>query len=394
MNKHNRYLLPNGVEEALPAQALQLESLRRRLLDAYQSWGYELVIPPFIEHLESLVIPDHDDLDAQIFKIIDQTTGRLLGIRADMTPQVARIRAHQLKDAELVRLCYMGTTLKTQATGFNHSRTPLQVGAELYGYTGAAADTEIMQLMLMTLHISGIEQPHIDLGHVGIFRSLAKQAQLTVEQEYALFEAIQRKASAEIAEQLSTFSHIDTKIKDMLAQLVYLQGEVSLLDDARDTLKHANKTVHQALDELSEIVENMDTTIHLDLSELQGYSYHTGVVFAAYLAGHGEAIARGGRYDNICQVFDKQDPATGFSADLKNLISFKPQNNKPQAAIFAPYIDEYEQRQSLQQEIKRLRAVGKRIIAELPQQNTDAKTLGCDQKLVWQNQSWTCQKLP
>ncbi len=392
MNKHNRYLLPNGVEEALPAQAQQLEALRRRLLDFYQTWGYELVIPPFIEHLDSLVIPDHDDLDEQIFKLIDQTTGRLLGVRADMTPQVARMRAHQLKDRALVRLCYIGTTLQTRATGFNHSRSPLQVGAELYGYAGPAADSEILQLMQKTLHISGIENPHIDLGHVNIFRTLAKQAGLNFEQECDLFEAIQRKASAEIEQQLSELS-LDSKIKDMLAQLIYLQGDVSLLDSAKTVLKHADSPVHLALDELAEIIETMDETVYLDLSELQGYSYHTGVVFAAYLAGHGEAIARGGRYDNICQVFDKKDPATGFSTDLKNLISFTDMVNTDKARIFAPYQSEREQHQSLQLAVKALRAEGKQVVCELPEQNQDVQSLDCTQTLVWENASWQCQTL-
>lgn len=392
MNKLKRYLLPNGVEEVLPAQAMQLETHRRRLLEAYQSWGYELVMPPFIEHLDTLVIPDHDDLDQQIFKIIDQTTGRLLGIRADMTPQVARIRAHQLQDSPLVRLCYMGTTLQTRATGFNHSRAPFQVGAELYGYAGTAADTEILQLMLMTLNLSGIHNPHIDLGHVEIFRSLAKQAGLNDDQECNLFEAMQRKASAEIEAQLSALS-MDNKVKDMLAQLMYLQGDASLIAQARQVLQHANAPVHQALDELDNIISNMDEAIHLDLSELQGYSYHTGVVFAAYLPGHGEAIARGGRYDNICQVFDKQDPATGFSTDLKNLITFGQQTPDKPSAIFAPHLDNLAQRQSLQAEVKRLRSEGKRVICELPAQQVDAKTLGCDQQLLWQNQGWQCQTL-
>jgi ATP phosphoribosyltransferase regulatory subunit len=199
MNKTDRWLLPEGIEEVLPEQAQRLEQLRRQLLDTYNNWGYDLVMPPFIEYLESLLTGTGNDLDLQTFKLTDQLTGRLMGIRADMTPQVARIDAHQLKKDTPTRLCYMGTVLHTRTDGFAGSRSPLQVGAELYGHAGIESDVEIIGLMLETLALANVESPFIDLGHVGIYRELVKQAGLDKDQEATLFDSLQRKANTEIA---------------------------------------------------------------------------------------------------------------------------------------------------------------------------------------------------
>ena len=202
MNMTDRWLLPEGIEEVLPEQAKRLEQLRRQLLDTYESWGYDLVMPPFIEYLESLLTGTGNDLDLQTFKLTDQLTGRMMGIRADMTPQVARIDAHQLKRDTPTRLCYIGTVLHTRNDGFAGSRSPLQVGAELYGHAGIESDVEVISLMLQTLAISGLENPFIDLGHVGIYRELVKLAGLDKEQEATLFDSLQRKANTEIASYL------------------------------------------------------------------------------------------------------------------------------------------------------------------------------------------------
>ena len=325
MNKTDRWLLPEGIEEVLPKEAKRLEQLRRTLLDTYESWGYDLVIPPFIEYLESLLTGTGNDLDLQTFKLTDQLTGRLMGIRADMTPQVARIDAHQLNQDTPTRLCYIGTVLHTRTDGFAGSRSPLQVGAELYGHAGIESDVEVITLMLETLVMSGVETPFVDLGHVGIYRELVKQAGLNEEREATLFDSLQRKANTEIASYLSEWK-LDKNIATAIAALTRLNGDESVLAEAESILSKAGKGVENALTELSNIAALLklhvpNLKVNFDLAELRGYHYHTGTVFAAYVAGRGQAVAQGGRYNDIGEVFGRARPATGFSTDLKTLLS-------------------------------------------------------------------------
>jgi len=387
MHYPNHWLLPEGVHEVLPQQAAYLEQVRRHLFDTYRTWGYELVIPPFIEYLDSLLSGTGADLDLQTFKLTDQLTGRLMGVRADITPQVARIDAHQLKREVPTRLCYLGTVLHTRPDGFARTRSPLQVGAELYGHSGVASDAEILSLMLETLHIAQINTYHIDIGHVAIYRELIKQAGLNAEQEHCLFDVLQSKAIPEIHSYLSEW-RIDTQIHDMLAQLVYLNGGLEVLDTARQSLKNANRTVQQALDDIAALAERVtNNELHIDLAELRGYSYHTGLLFSAYVPGQGQAIARGGRYDHVGEVFGRARPATGFSTDLINLVSLNPQNVERQA-IFAPSPSQSEQRESLQAKIQNLRGEGYIVICGLPGQTGDAQAMGCQQILNWTGQEW------
>ncbi len=320
-----RWLLPDGIDEVLPPQAERLEHLRRRLLDLYSRWGFELVMPPFIEYTESLLTGTGNDLDLQTFKITDQLTGRLMGVRADITPQAARIDAHRLQRETPVRLCYLGTVLRTRADGFAGSRSPLQVGAELFGHAGIESDIEILALMIETLEVTGITDIHLDLGHVGIFRHLARQAQLDGSQETLLFEALQRKARPEIEEFLR-LTHLPAPMRRLLSALPELNGGAEVLDLAATQLAAAQPEVHAALNDLRAIVAALDrlapqVTVHIDLAELRGYRYQTGAVFAAFIATHGREIARGGRYDDIGKIFGRARPATGFSADLKTLIT-------------------------------------------------------------------------
>lgn len=388
MRYPNHWLLPEGVHEVLPDQAAYLEQVRRRLFDTYRSWGYELVIPPFIEYLDSLLSGTGADLDLQTFKLTDQLTGRLMGIRADITPQVARIDAHQLKRDVPTRLCYLGTVLHTRPDGFARTRSPLQVGAELYGHVGVASDAEILSLMLETLHITQINTYHIDIGHVAIYRELVKQAGLDAEQEHLLFDVLQSKAIPEIHSYLSEWQ-VDTQVHDMLAQLVYLNGGLAILDEARTALKQANSTVQQALDDIAALAERVtDNELHVDLAELRGYSYHTGLLFSAYVPGHGQAIARGGRYDHVGEVFGRARPASGFSTDLINLVSFNPQTIERQA-IFVPVPSNDEAKDSLQQKIQTLREQGHTVICGLPGQAGDAREMGCQQVLNWDGHNWT-----
>lgn len=393
MNKTDRWLLPEGIEEVLPEQAKRLEQLRRQLLDMYDSWGYDLVMPPFIEYLESLLTGTGNDLDLQTFKLTDQLTGRLMGVRADMTPQVARIDAHQLNCETPTRLCYMGTVLHTRTDGFAGSRSPLQVGAELYGHAGIESDVEVMSLMLETLALSGVKNPFIDLGHVDIYRELVKQAGLNREQEAILFDCLQRKANTEISELLDEWK-LDASQAKALAELTRLNGDESVLAEAKTVLKKAGQGVMAALDDLASIAARIkqghpEVTLHFDLAELRGYHYHTGPVFAAYVAGQGQAVAQGGRYDDIGAVFGRARPATGFSTDLKTLLSLSMHKNNQVAGIFAPADNTPE----LQKRISELRLQGERVICALPGQKGSAQDMACDRELIKDASGWQIKDL-
>lgn len=393
MATFERWLLPQGIEEALPEQAARLESLRRNLLDIYVSWGYQLVMPPFIEYLESLLTGTGHDLDLQTFQLIDQLTGRAMGIRADMTPQVARVDAHWLKKDVPNRLCYIGTVLHTRPDGFGGSRSPLQVGAELYGHAGIESDLEIISLMLETFRQAGIDKLVLDIGHVGIFRGLATQAGLNDDQEAALFEMLQRKAVPEIAEFLRQLD-IRDNCRQMLASLAELHGGESCLDQAASVLASADDSVKQALVYLKQVAErlkrsHLDVDLHFDLSELRGYHYHTGILFAVFVPGQGQEIARGGRYDDIGRVFGRARPATGFSTDLKSLVNLSDyqSTNSASSAIFAPRSDD----PALGSMIAELRAQGEIVIIELPGQLGDATAMGCKRILVQHDGQWSVE---
>lgn len=387
----NRWLLPEGIDEILPPQAEQLETMRRNLLDMYKSWGYELIMPPFVEFLDSLLTGTGNDLDLQTFKLTDQITGRTMGVRADMTPQAARIDAHSLKCEGPVRLCYMGTVLRTRPETQGGTRSPLQIGAELYGHSGVESDIEVLQLMLETLKVAGVNNVHVDLGHVGIFRGLARQAEFNEEQEAAMFDALQRKALPEINALLADFG-VASKIQDMFKALVELNGDASILQTARKSLKKGSREVGNALDELIKIQERAqqavpNTRLYFDLAELRGYNYHTGVVFAAYVPGLGQSVAQGGRYDEIGSVFGRARPATGFSVNLKSLITTN--NEQSKNAIFAPAGDDA----GLIDAVNSLRAQGRIVIKELPGQNTDAQAMGCNRILFQCKNGWEVKNI-
>ncbi len=385
--ENDRWLLPEGIEELLPPRAAQLEATLRRLLDLFNSWGYELVMPPFIEYLESLLIGTGDDLDLQTFKLTDQLTGRLMGVRSDMTPQVARIDAHLLKRDVPSRLCYMGTTLNTVPKTHGGSRTPMQVGAELYGHAGVESDIEILRLMVSTLQQAGLEKLYLDLGHVGIFRSLAEEAGLEPAFEAKLFDALQRKSKPEI-ELLLADAELAVPYGEIFAQLADLHGDESVLGAAAELFAGTGDAVAAALENLRRIAvaargfEGVE--LHFDLAELRGYHYHTGAVFTAYVAGEGQAVAQGGRYDDIGKVFGRARPATGFSTDLRQVLSLVAATSPEERGIFAPAGDDA----TLQAAIDALRADGERVIQALPGQSGDAVQMGCDRELQLQGGAW------
>ena len=367
-SRTQRWLLPEGMDELVPPESLRLERMRRSLLDLFARWGYEIVTPPFIEYLESLLTGTGEDLELHTFKLIDQLTGRMMGVRADMTPQVARIDARRLRRDGPSRLCYVGTVLHTLPEGISGGRSPVQIGAELYGHAGWESDCEIVCLMLEALELSGVGPVHLDMGHVGLFRALARRAALPHEREIALHEALQRKAGAEVRELLDAWD-VEAECADALIGLVDLDGDPSILERAGPVLRYGGAEVERGLTDLSALVRAVrarrpDLELHVDLAELRGYRYHTGFVFAAFVPGYGREVARGGRYDEIGGVFGRARPATGFSADLKTLIALQASaaDGVEDDVLAAPWSDD----PALHDAMRRLRADGERVIQRLP----------------------------
>lgn len=392
----DRWLLPEGIEELLPDEAERLELLRRRVLDRFAAWGYRLVMPPLIEFIDSLLTGAGHDLDIQTFKLIDQASGRLLGVRADMTPQVARIDARTHAGDTPGRLCYLGSVLHTQADHLEKSRSPIQFGAELYGHAGGASDLEVIRLMLEVLTVAGIEQVHLDLGHVGIFRGLARQAGLSPEQEGELFSLLQQKARPELASAVAALG-LEPALARMFLDLADLNGRQGVIQRARQCLASADAAVQQALGELETLADKLgaycpNTPVNFDLAELRGYRYQTGAVFAAFVPGYGREIARGGRYDDIGKVFGQARPATGFSADLKVVLRFSSLDQPFSGyadAIFAPASDTPGQAEA----VRRLRDLGRTVVEALPGQASAAVTHGFRYELRFDGEQWGVQSI-
>ena len=385
MNRKH-WLLPEGIDELLPDQARQLEQLRRTLLDLYASWGYQLVIPPLVEYREALLNNTGQDLALQTVTYTDQDSGRLLGIRADITSQTARIDAHKLQQQAPTRLCYNGSVLHAQPSRPDGTRNPFQIGAELYGHKGLASDQEIVQLMLTTLQQVGLDDIYLDLGHVGIYRALAQQAGLDNTQKTTLFAALQRKAKAEITELLERYQ-VAPPDNAMLAALADLNGDHNILDQARQTLAAAPAEVHQAIDYIQQLGQSLSIPVHYDLAESRTYHYQTGVVFAAFIPEQGYEVARGGRCDAIGAAFGRARPATGFSADLKALLALgQIPDPKPLDSILAPD----DQDPKLAKHIAALRAAGQTVIQALPGQRGTPQEQGVQRKLQRSSQGWNC----
>ncbi|WP_438951663.1 ATP phosphoribosyltransferase regulatory subunit [Porticoccus sp.] len=382
MTVADRWLLPDGIEEILPNQALQIERLRRQVLDLYHSWGYDLVIPPLVEFTESLLSGTGSDLDLMTFKVTDQISGRMMGIRADMTPQTSRMDAHSLRRNGPSRLCYAGTVLYTRPKQALESRSPIQIGVELYGEPGLEADIEVISLMVETLRLAGLGTPQLDLGHVGIYASLLESAALPADREAELFDLLQRKAVPELDAWL--VKHLgNTEIALMIRALAGLAGDASVLDRARELFAEAPAEVELALDELQAVVSALgercpDLDLYLDLSELRGYHYHTGIVFAAYAQGLGQAIGNGGRYDHVGKGFGRSRPATGFNMSLQSLAKVV-LSEAVAGGIYAPVSEDPGWRKA----IAALRSSGERVVCGFPGQEPDYQELHCDRQLVW-----------
>ena len=319
-----KHWLPEGMEEWLPPASWKLEELRRDLLDLYRDRGYGLILPPLLEHLETLMAGAGSDLEQQTFKLVDPASGRLLGLRADLTPQAAHIAARRYADQKVVRLCYLGTVLRARADSIGGARSPRQVGCELFGEADVAADLEILDLMLETLSRAGVRETYLDLGHVGIYRAMASGLNLSPADEDALFEILQRKSGPDL-EQFAATKKLAAAAVKRLTLLMDLNGDVTVLKRARAELKSAGAAVLRCLDVLERASGELGRKrphlpIHVDLAELRGYRYQTGMVFAAFAPGHGRELARGGRYEAQSGANGRTRPATGFSADLNELL--------------------------------------------------------------------------
>lgn len=394
VSSNDRWILPEGIEEALPDDAFWLESVRRRLIDLYQSWGYQLVMPPFIEYLESLLTGNDNNLDVHTFKLTDQLNGRMMGVRADMTPQVARIDAHRLKRGAPNRFCYLGTVLTTRPAGFGGTRSPLQVGAELYGHHGFASDLEIISLMLETLDACGIESIHVDLGHVGIFRAVAEKSGLDKNEIEILFDMMQRKSIPEIKAFVAKIDQ-SPEVTQGLVDLAMLNGGVETLDRARETLAFAGETVLVYIDALAQLEVRLRqdyprVKINFDLAELRGFHYETGVVFAVFVPGEGQEIARGGRYDGIGKDFGRARPAVGFSTDLKTLRRISClELERAGRTVLAPN----ESGSTLKKAVLELRRQGDSVIYSLEKNDTDAGVQDCSHRLININDQWIVEEV-
>lgn len=387
----DRWLLPDGMKELLPPVAREVELVRRRILDLYDSWGYELVMPPVAEHLESLLTGVGGDLGLQTFKVTDEVSGHMLGIRADITPQVARIDAHRLRTDGVSRLCYCGSVLHTRPVNMLASRNPMQLGAELFGHEGLDSDAEVISLMLETLLASGIQGTiNLDLGHVGVFSQLVQTANLSSAQTESYIDILQRKALPELVPFVESLN-VDAQLGAQLCALAGLNGCDSVLDRA-ETIFADQPQIQAAIAHLRQVEAVVsarfpDIGFYFDLGELRGYRYHTGVVFAAYTPSFGQALAKGGRYDQIGADFGRARAATGFSTDLKTLVMLALETQPVvRRAIVAPSNCEAD----LLDRIRQLRAQGERVVTQLQGAQTPEN---CDRQLVKNGTEWVLEAL-
>ncbi|MDY6814019.1 MAG: ATP phosphoribosyltransferase regulatory subunit [Pseudomonadota bacterium] len=362
---HEDWMLPAGVADVLPPEAEALERLRGTLLALYRSWGYQLVITPMVEYLETLLTGVGQDLDLQTFKLTDQLNGRLMGVRADMTPQVARIDAHHLHGEAVRRLCYVGTVLHTRPDAFGGSRCPLQMGAELYGHGGCESDLEVLELMLESLRVAGVVDVHLALGHSGILRATLDAAGIPPPVRPLLLDILQRKASPDLASFLSAHA-VSAEGGGLLRALLELHGEPDVLPLAAEQLAEMPAAAGP-LQELRWLVAQLRerwpaVALHVDLAETRGYGYHGGLVFAAFQHGQGREIARGGRYR--MGGLQQARPATGFTADIKTLLLA----SEPRVPAPAPHtvLAPATQDAALRDYVERLRREGHCVVTALP----------------------------
>ncbi|WP_028455183.1 ATP phosphoribosyltransferase regulatory subunit [Chitinilyticum litopenaei] len=352
------WILPEYISDVLPSEARQIEAMRRSLLDLFARYGYELVQPPLVEYVESLFTQDDRALDLKTFKLVDELTGRQMGLRADITPQVARIDAHLLNRQGVTRLCYAGSVVTTRPDGILATREPRQIGAEIYGVAGIAADVEIIELMVESLTLAGVKELRLEIGHLGLFLALADAAALSGEAREQVFVALQQKDAPSLHE---LTAGLPAELAQGLQALAQCYGDAEVLDKARASLP-ALPAISAALDTLAQLQSALQLrgiAVGFDLSELHSSDYHTGLVFNAYTPGFANAVARGGRYDSVGEKFGRSRPATGFSLDVRALTQLPFPAARP--GILAPAGDD----PALIATIRALRNAGETVIVNL-----------------------------
>jgi ATP phosphoribosyltransferase regulatory subunit len=377
------WLLPENIADVLPSEARKIEELRRRLLDRFRSYGYELVMPPMLEYLESLLTSGGSDLNLRTFKLVDQLSGRTLGLRADITPQVSRIDAHLLNRQGVTRLCYAGVVLHTRPRGLHATREQIQIGAEIYGHAGLEADLEIQQLMLDSLRLAGLSQVRLDLCHAGVLAALLELEPAAASLGEALYDAL---ASKDVPRLHELTAHLGQVPREALRALPSLYGDASVLQIARGRLPNL-PVIARALDDLAFLASQVEgAELMIDLADLRGYAYHSGVMFSAYVDGVPNAVARGGRYDDVGQAYGRARPATGFSLDLREIARISPMDARG-SAIVAPWKHD----EPLRLAILALRNAGEVVIQALPGHEHDLDEFASDRVLVERGGAWVVE---
>jgi len=389
--KHQQWRLPEGVDELLPPAAWELEQVRRRVLDVFRTWGFEYVDPPVVEYLDALLVGTGPDMDLQTLKAVDQRSGRLLGVRADMTSQAARIDAHSRPAEGVQRLCYAGSVVHANPPSVLDTRVPLKAGAEVFGSESLAADAEVIALLVDVLRAVGVDALVLVLGHMGIYQGLVAPLALSADEQQALFSAVQSKSETDIAEVLK--GRADLAATARLERLPNLMGRRGVLGAAREALAGSSPAVVRALDALEQLADMVvtrcpDVELRFDLAELAGYGYHNGPVFAAFQPDRGSALARGGRYDGIGAAFGRARPATGFDVSLKQLLRRNPNGER---AIWAPWAAGAASRGGLLDMLKRLRAAGEIVVAAVAE--GEQSPARCDRILIEVDGVWTVRPL-
>jgi ATP phosphoribosyltransferase regulatory subunit len=374
------WLLPEYIEDVLPAEAARVEALRRTLLDVFRVHGYELVAPPMLEYLESLLTGTGHDLDLRTFKLVDQLSGRMMGVRADITPQVARIDAHLLNREGVTRLCYCGSVLHTRPRGMDMTREPVQIGAEIYGHAGIESDLEIQRLLFRALSACGLDKPRLDIGHVGVFRALCRGAGIEGQLEGDLHEALEAKDRSALE---TLAAGLPAETRRALAELPELYGSLAVLERARKVLPR-QPAIAAALADLEKLARDNHFDVSIDLADLRGYHYHSGVVFSAYASGMSGAVALGGRYDEVGKAFGRARAATGFSMDLRVLAQVASCGE-----VAGPICAPYEGDDALAAEVERLRGAGEMVVRMLPGAKDGE---GCTRELAKERGHWVVRK--
>jgi ATP phosphoribosyltransferase regulatory subunit len=380
------WLLPENIADVLPSEARKIEELRRLMLDNFRLYGYELVMPPLLEYVDSLLTGAGQDTDLRTFKLVDQISGRMLGLRADMTTQVARIDAHLLNRNSVTRLCYAGSVLHTRPSGLHSTREPLQIGAEVYGHAGLEADAEIQELALASLALAGFTDVRLDLCHVGVLRSIVAEDPQAQKDEQAIVTLLRAKDTPELEKLTAAYV---PAVRQALLALPQLYGGVDVLGKAREVLPTL-PGVTRAIAELAALAASVvgRAEVAIDLADLRGYQYESGAMFALYVPGLPNAVARGGRYDHVGEAFGRARPATGFSMDLRELARLLPTAERKHA-VRAPWGNAPE----LRDKIAELRKSGEIVIQSLPGHENDQDEFECDRVVVLEDGNWILKNL-